>query len=293
MASKITETLAKSPILGLTEVPEPTDLYAGQPQHKFGEVGTIQGLIGSRQITGREFAWVQEAGGYVPKAAVWTPESGLPKPETSTTFTRKKGELAILAVMSQPIQSYDAQDAPELVSALSERALWDLTHAETALDLNGSADHGFTGMRNSSGTMIQAFAEDEVVTVRRAIGALESTGVTPNAVILNPEQWTSIELTRDADGNYVVPDGVADRAARKLWGLTLIVSTQVAVGEAFVLNTDAVSMVRNGGVAIEATNTHGEDLAYNRLRVRYEQRAGVAVTKPGHIVKVSLAAPAV
>lgn len=41
---------------------------------------------------------------------------------------------------------------------------------------------------------------------------------------------------------------------------------------------------------VEATNVHGEDFAYNRVRSRMETRMGVAVTRPMGVVSLTLAA---
>lgn len=289
VARKMTETVQKKSF-GLTEVPQSVDLFNGEPQMaESGEVGSLHQLLPIKQVESPNFEWVVENAGYQNKAAVWTP--GTAKPESTTTFSRKSGKMAVVALMSSPYGQYDALDSVELVSALHTRLLDDLTVATEALIMDGHADSGFTGIRNTSGVQVQQFVTDELLTMRRGITQLERMRIVPTSFVLSHDAWERIETSRTTDGEFLFQEGPVDRVNKRIWGVPVVVTDQVGKDEAFLLSQDAVSLlyVTDQGVMVEATNTNMDHFSKNLLQTRMETRLGVAVTRPAGVVRMSLA----
>lgn len=294
VARKVAELGTKRQILGLTGVPESTQLFDGAPISQYGEVGTLAQLLPLVEVESPNFEWFVETEGYTNKADVWTPESGLTKPESTTSFYRKRAELAIVALMSAPLQTYDLQDAPALVEALSNRLMHDFSTRMDRIILEGSEPHGMTGLRNTSGVLSQTLVSDRLLTVRHAVSALELQGLAPTAVVLSVQDWREIETAKTADGEFVFASGPVDRAEKRIWGVPVVVTTQVAQGEGYVLDATAASVHKVLGepVYVEASSNHSDDFARNQMRIRFEARYGVSVTRPSAVVKLDFTTPA-
>lgn len=294
IARKVAEMGVSREIQGLTAVPEATNLFDGAPVQQFGEVGTLAQLLPMRTIASPNFEWFVEQDGYQPAADIWSPDSGQPKPESTTTFARKRAELAIVALMSGPMQRYDLTDAPALVEATVNRLMWDLSTRMDRVILEGSEAHGMTGLRNTSGTLVQHLVSDRLITIRHAISELEAQAIAPSAVVLSVNAWREIETSRTADGEFVFASGPVDRAEKRIWGVPVVVTTQVAQDEAYVLDASsaAVHMVSGEPIFVETSDAHGDDFAHNRTRIRMEARYGVSVTRPSGVVRVDFGTPA-
>ncbi|WP_144836195.1 phage major capsid protein [Kocuria rosea] len=290
IATKMTEVV-KAKAFGLVDVPDSVDLFGGAPQlAESGDVGTLHALLPLKPVDSPNVEWIVEQGGYINKAAVWVP--GTTKPESTTTFEKKTGKMAVVALMSAPYGQLDAMDSPELVAALHTRLLIDLQGAVDGLILDGSVDYGLTGLRNTSGVQIQAFVTDELLTMRQAITKVERLGIRPSAFVLSHDAWERIETSKTTTGEYLFAEGPVDRVNKRIWGVPVTVTDQVTTDEAFLVSADAVNLtyVRNQGVMVEVTNTHADDFSRNNQRSRLETRMGIAVTRPMGVVQMTLAA---
>lgn len=233
VATKMTETV-QTKAFGLTDVPDAVDLFGGAPQlAETGDVGTLHRLLPIKQLDSPNFEWIVEQGGYVNKAAVWEP--GTLKPESTTTFAKKAGKLAVVALMSAPYGQFDALDSPQIVSAMHERLLVDLQTAVDGLILDGSTYYGLTGLRNTSGIQVQAFVTDELLTMRQAITKVEPLGLRPSAFVLSHDARERIETTKTSTGEYLFAEGPVDRVSKRIWGVPVTVTSQVTTNEAFLV----------------------------------------------------------
>lgn len=192
------------------------------------------------------------------------------------------------------MQRYDLTDAPALVEATVNRLMWDLSTRMDRIILEGSEAHGMTGLRKTSGTIVQHLVSDRLITIRHAISGLEAQAIAPSAVVLSVNAWREIETSRPADGEFVFASGPVDCAEKRIWGVPVVVTTQVAQDEAYVLDASsaAVHMVSGEPIFVETSDAHGEDFAHNRTRIRMEARYGVSVTRPSGVVRVDFGTPA-
>lgn len=99
------------------------------------------------------------------------------------------------------------------------------------------------GFRNMVGSVNRELgagdgAEPTLDDVLQAIEDLESTNATPTAIFMAPRTWFSFRRLLDADDRYqLAPDPTADHS-RRLFGIPVHVSSQIAVDETTGANSD-------------------------------------------------------
>lgn len=128
----------------------------------------------------------------------------------------------------------------------------------------------------------------------------------PDAILLNPVDWQTIRLAKDANGQYLGGSffgtnyGIAANAGPTSsigveQGLTLwnkrVVSTPVQpVGLPIVGDfADGGQILRLGGLRVDLTNTNGFDYEQNLWTMRIEERVGLLVDHPELFEIVQLA----
>ena len=221
-------------------------------------------------------------------AAVVAP--GDVKPTSEYGFETVKGQLAVVAHLSEPIHTYWAKDFPEAVVGATEELLRGLMDAQERYLINGTGQDGEpAGLLNTSGVQVQEFDTDMLTSTRAAITSLEVLGLDANAFVLHPSDWQAIELTRDATGRLEFSAGPVDRAEKRLWGVRVATSTHVAAGTGLLVDAGAAHILSDGQTFVEA-GASNDDFTRNQLRLRAEQRLGVAVTNPAGVVSIELAA---
>jgi HK97 family phage major capsid protein len=148
-----------------------------------------------------------------------------------------------------------------------------------------------TGLLNTSGVQLQAFSADATTTVRKGLTALEMVGYEGGGIILNPLAWEAIELSRRQDGTPDLGSSLpVDRAAQRLWGLRIAVSTAVPVETGLLFDLGALAVTTDGNVRMQWSNSVADDFGHNQVRARNEGRFGLDVYQPQGIVKLALAA---
>lgn len=215
---------------------------------------------------------------------------GSKKPTSLYEFRSVKGELHVLAHLSEPMHEYWLNDFPQLTKAVVDELLWGIADAESNLILNGSGVGEPTGILNTSGIQTQAFVTDALATTRAAITKLELLGYVPDAFVMHPVDWAAIELSRDASGRFEFSTGPVNAAEKLLWSTRVATTHYMPQGTALVIAPESAHVITNASINVAATTTSGDDFEYNRIRIRAEERIGVAVTKPMGIVKISLSA---
>lgn len=223
-------------------------------------------------------------------ASVVTP--GEVKPTSAVTFEEVTGQLAVIAHLSEPIDTYWAADFPELVTVLGDELVWGLFDKIEQLALNGDGLNGNPrGILQTAGIQTQAFLQDAATTLRAGITNLEMLGYTAGAIVMHPRDWEAMETSKDVDGRYLL-DGPVDRAKKTLWGTEVALSTYMEQGTGLVMDTDSVHLMTDEAIRVDATNAHDGGFARNEILVRAEHRAEVAVTRARGVVKATIAGAA-
>lgn len=239
----------------------------------------------------------------------WTSSSGRPgvvgengkKPgATAPAFETKT--LPLRKIAGWVCQSDEmAEDAGFLSSLINEQLLDELKKAEEEQIVSGTGTgNDLTGILSTPGIFSEAVAttaaKDVLESMYKVKTKIEAaSGLSVDAVIVNPEDIAGIRLATDSNGQYLfggpayAPYGngpfVADLNA---FGVPIYVSKAVPPKTVLVGSSKGATVYRKGGVRVEVSNNVNDDFLYNRFRVLAEERLLLAVKQPKAFGKLTL-----
>lgn len=218
------------------------------------------------------------------------------KPKSDITFDLEN--LPVRTIAHFVLASVQVlADAPMLQSYINGRLIYGLKLKEDMQLLNGDG----TGV-NLKGLMAQAtgYSKPAGVTVESAtmidtlrLAMLQATLAEYPATghVLNPTDWASIELTKDAQSRYVFsnPTGLASPV---LWGLPVAESLSMAAGSFLTGALEYAAQIFDREEAAVAISTEDSDnFQKNMVTIRAEERLALAVYRPEALIKGTFAAP--
>lgn len=193
------------------------------------------------------------------------------------------------------------EDLDFWVAEINNRAMYTLAMVEESQLLNGDGlGQNILGLLNRSGiqTVTQAVAPDTAQdTIFRAITAVQTaTGLQADAILINPADYQTLRLSKDANGQYFGGGFFAGQYGNggveyqpPLWGLRTIVTGAVAAKTVVVGALEAAATVyRKGGIRVESTNSDLGKFTKDIVTTRVEERLALAVRMPAAVVKVTL-----
>lgn len=267
----------------ITAIPMlPEVVTSGQPPVSLLEV------IRTRTTTTPTWQYLRQSGRTTNAAFVAT---GGTKPTSDYATETKDNKLSVLAHISNPVDKYVLGDAPALERFLVDEMGYGIRTALEAQIVggNGTAPN-LRGLLNTSGIQTKAFATDVLTTTRSAITALETAGLSADLFVINPADWEKLELLRQTNGDLDLGHLPIDRAARRLWGVQVIVANAMTAGTALLLDSSSVELVTDGSVSVEWSDAVSNDFEKNQKRVRVEGRFALDVFRPLGVVKLATAA---
>ena len=220
---------------------------------------------------------------------------GEEKPYSDYPIERIDDHLRVVAHLAGPIDKYVLEDSAAVYAFLERRMLHGLRLGieNAVLVGDGAVSAGpprvdnVTGILNHSSVQLRAFAVDLLTTLRRAITDLEKIGHQARAIVLSPDDWEMLELTRRVgDGGFDLgPANLpVDRAKRLVWGVPTVTSNGLPEKTGTVLDTTAVEFVGDGRIDVDWDKSRG--FSRNEVEMRVETRIGVNLTSPLGVVKV-------
>lgn len=111
----------------------------------------------------------------------------------------------------------------------------------------------------------------------------------PDAILVNPADWNAFRLGKDSNGQYfsggpftgAYGNGLPTNVDA-LWGFRVVVTPVIASGTVLVgAFREAAQIFRRSGIRVEMTNSDGTDFVQNLVKIRAEERLGLAVYRPG------------
>ena len=149
------------------------------------------------------------------------------------------------------------------------------------------------GIMNTTGTLAQAFSQDAVVTLARALELFEASNgdADPQAIVMNPSDIWDLRLLKDADGRYMFGDPLSQGAIPTPWGVPIVKGRKLAKGTALVGRFDSVHFLELEPLNVLAFNQHKDYAQRNLTYVRAEMRGRQLFYAPREVVVASIAAP--
>jgi HK97 family phage major capsid protein len=226
--------------------------------------------------------------GFTNSAATVSETTGPTKPQSEIKFdvvTTAVTTIAHWVLATKQI----LDDVPMLQSYINGRLLYGLMYVEENQLLNG----GGTGT-DLNGVYTQATAYSAPITVaaptkidvlrlamlQAVIAEYPATGI-----VVHPTDWATIELTKDAAGNYlfVDPQGVAQP---RLWGLP-VVATQAMTIDKYLVGAFRLGaqIFDREDANVEISTEDDVNFRKNLVTIRAEERLGLAVYRPEAFIK--------
>jgi HK97 family phage major capsid protein len=238
-------------------------------------------------------------------AAVVAP--GAKKPTSVFSLERVENRARVIAHLSEPIARQDLSDAPLLTDFVDSELRLGLEAALENQLVNGSGvGENMTGIGNVSGAQVQAWTTDLFTTTRKAVTKLEVLSLNGTGWVLHPDDWERLELLSNNEGDYYLSAGrqtlPIDRAARRLWGIPVAVSTACTGGTGYLVDfAGSTELKVREDVALDwsealydpdrfGAGVGGSLFEANMIVFRAEMRAGFDVTRPSGCVSLDLTA---
>ena len=179
-------------------------------------------------------------------------------------------------------------DAPRLIAEVESEMRYGLALVEEAQILNGDG----TG-QNINGIVTQATAYAAPFTLAGAtsidmirLGMLQAElALYPSdGIVLNPSDWTRMQLSKDSTNQYLFsdPQGVVEP---RLWGLP-VVSTPAMSIDKFLVGSFrfGATLYDRMGVEVLISTENVDDFEKNLATMRCEERLALAVKRPGAFI---------
>lgn len=259
---------------------------------------SVLDAFGDFEISGNAITYFTENGfdgnnGAAPAVVA----EGAKKPQGSDGFTSHTVALSKVAVYAKESDEI-LEDEPFLASVLRDVLRFQIEKAKAAIMVAAAANA--TGIQTStydSGTYT-GDNKNIAEAILHAKGLIKSnTPFEPDAVIINPADWETLVLSKDSIGQYMgggyftaaYANGSYSAPAR-IWGIPVYESGDVAQGTVLVLAArESVKRVHKGETDVRIFEENEDDVLYNRVTIRAEERMVPVVKYPMGIVKVTAA----
>ena len=241
---------------------------------------TVRDLITPGRMDGNTLEYVKETG--FTNAAAGVAE-GAAKPQSDLKFDLVSTTAKVIAHHMKASRQI-LSDASMLASYINERMLYMLRFVEENQLLNGNG----TG-QNLLGIIPQATAyaapggltsAQAMDQMRLAMLQAELAEYPATGHVMNPIDWTRIELLKDTTGRYIIgnPQGTT---APRLWNLP-VVATQAIAQDKFLTGAFKLGaqLFDRWLARVEVATENEDDFIKNLVTILAEERLALAVYRP-------------
>lgn len=222
-------------------------------------------------------------------AAAETAE-GSAKPEAALDWTLRTETVGKIPVWI-PATAESLADISWLESTIRNRLVFMIERRKETQLLNGDGTSpNISGITDRSGLQTQAKGSDPVFdAILKAMTLIQvNSFYEPDAIVMHPNDWRDLLLTRTADGIYILGNPGDPTAARRLWGLEVRATTAQTENTAIVgaFGTAAQVFYRSG-ITVTASTEHASYFIENKVAILAEQRLALAVYRPNAFCTVT------
>lgn len=253
---------------------------------------TVLDLITRIPITSDSYEFVQVTTETNAAAGVLeaTSTSNGAKPESAVAMAVVSGIVETIAHWI-PLTRRAASDASQIMAYLDDFMRWGLqdTLADQVLNGDGNTPN-LVGLASTSNTQSQAWDTDVLTTTRKARTLVRTVGKgIPNAYLMNPTDWETIDLLQDNEARYFF-GGPSQVGMPVLWGLPVVEEERQASGTAWVADWREGLLFDREQTAVYMTDSHSDFFIRNILVLLAELRAAFGVRRPKTFVEIDMTA---
>lgn len=217
------------------------------------------------------------------------------KPQSAFAFVGEQAPIRTLAHWEAAHRNVLA-DEPQLRSIIDNELMYGLRLLEDNQILNGDGTgENLLGVLNTPNIQEYAWSDGATTPVpdtkadalRRAATLSFLAYYEPSGIVVHPNDWEDIELTKDANGQYLIAVSVAMGGEPRVWRMPIVDTPAMAEGTALVgaFGTGAQLYDREEA-SIRISEQHSDFFIRNAIVVLAEQRLALAVKRPEAFVKV-------
>lgn len=250
----------------------------------------IRDLFGAEQISGSTLVYLVE--GAIEGAPAATNEAAAKPQVHFADPTPKTVSLSKIACHIKESDEY-INDYPFLASAINGRLLYQLGLVEQSTLVSALA--GTSGIQSdtTSWTALSTATDIADLILDAAMDVQDQSGFAADAIVINPTDWYSLRVAKDGESRYYGGGFFGAQNIPNLWGIPVCVTSAVSAGTIFVgAFKTCGSVVSNGGVRVETTNSDQDDFVKNLMTIRAEERLALAVRRPKGFKKLAKASQA-
>lgn len=224
------------------------------------------------------------------------------KPQSALSFSAQQAPVRTIAHWEAAHRNVLA-DEPSLRGIIDNELLYGLRLAEDAQILAGSGTgEDLQGILNTPG--IQSYnwssgantpvKDTKADALRRAATLAFLAYYQPTGVVLHPNDWEDIELTKNSQGDYLLAVSIALGGEPKVWRMPIVDTPAIEEGTALLGAFGLGATVYDREEAnIRISESHSDFFVRNAVVVLAEERLALAVKRPESFVEVNFdSAPA-
>lgn len=220
-----------------------------------------------------------------------TVAEGAAKPESTLIFDAATATVRKIATFL-PVTDEMLEDVPAMASYIDGRLKLFVALKEEDQLLNGSGvAPNVLGLMLLPGlsTAVARGADSNMDAIFKQISALATTAlVQPSGFVINPANWLTIQLLKNAAGNYMGSGPWAPPQPPTLWGLPGAVTPSIVANTALVGDyAGSAQIFRRGGIQMAVSNSHSDFFIKNLTAIRAEERLALAVYRESAFGKVT------
>jgi HK97 family phage major capsid protein len=203
---------------------------------------------------------------------------GAVKPESNLTFGVENITISVVAHWVRVTKQL-LDDMPALASYIEGRLAYGVRLKLEAKVINGTTA-SFSGLMKVGNSLVAVPETLAIDTINTAKYQVWGSGITPEAIVLNPVDWGKIEREKSDAGEYLLgtPGGMIQPV---LWGLPIVLSSAMPAGKFWLGNlTLGVTGYVRQDVMVELSTEDADNFTKNLVTVRAEMRAGFGVAIP-------------
>ena len=240
---------------------------------------TIRDLIPSYPTEKSSIEYVQEVE-YTNLAAVVA--EGASKPQSSFTLDLVTANVRTLAHwMKASRQVLD--DIPLLRSYIDGRLRYGLMYAEEAelLTGDGTGQHilGLIPQATDFDTTLREAGDNKIDEIRRAMLQVRLSEFRASGIVLNPRDWTDMELMKDSENRYLWSNPTVNNG-QNLWGLPVIDTNAMPSGQFLVGAFNIAAAIYDREDAnVQVSTEDADNFTKNMVTIRAEERLALCVLR--------------
>ncbi len=211
------------------------------------------------------------------------------KPESTLTFQLNNTPVVTIAHFI-PASRQILADAPMLQGYVDGRLRYGLALKEETDLLNGDGGAGaLNGLVNQATAFTGGVTNQTALdTILKAFLQISLQNLEATGIVLNPTDWTAIQLLKDTTGRYLFADPHS-AVGSTVWGRSVVSTASQTLGQflagAFMM---AAEIFDREDATVRVAEQHADFFVRNMVAILAEERLALAMYRTAAIVKGSV-----